>query len=345
MNAHDPHLPAGEPPESHRPYEFVAKHVNAAFIDRVRACREVLSQAAAPHHLAHFSGTVLDFSLDTFEAHSVPKGGRWTRDQLVRLGQQLCLLFGGLDDALGDVRSGALIRLVAHTSLGACYCDQIVPGQLVVGTRFEPVADDMAAGELPIVAGVRDADRIVARLVTDVRHSLRQGSENPGGYEPGPGVEQVPAVAAPGQLRVECLVDGDVTAAFVKAASGALYRSALHYVALCRDAEIMAAVDRLDHGELNGYFTQISVGARRAFYADFGRGVGFLVGRLGRMSLPVLGGPLRRVVLDVQQGALYYYRLRPGVYLLGVTLDQNKVSDVDDQMAELAGAAAVLVNG
>jgi hypothetical protein len=40
--------------------------------------------------------------------------------------------------------------------------------------------------------------------------------------------------------------------------------------------------------------------------------------------------------LDVELGAIFYYRLRVGDYLIGVTLDQEQVRAADEEMAKLA---------
>lgn len=320
------------------PRTFVAGHVNSAFQARIDMCAGMIGDLAAPQHFAHFSGTVRDFSIDTLASLSAdryPPDG--SPDLLLRLGQQLCLLFGSLEENLADVRSGGLIRLVVHAARGACYCDQIVPGQIAVGTRFEDSGPDRHVADR---AGVWAADKLLAELTTDIRRSLRQGSENPGGFEPKACDEQPRSES----LWIEDALGDQVTEAFLAAAADAVAGTSLHYVALCRDAEILAVVDRLENPELGGYFTQMTIGARRAFYADFARGLGFLAGRVGRMSRPVLEGPLHRMVFDVQQGALYYYRLRTDMYLLGVTLDQSEVASADDRVAELALSCAQLVD-
>jgi len=36
------------------------------------------------------------------------------------------------------------------------------------------------------------------------------------------------------------------------------------------------------------------------------------------------------------RGALYYYRVKFGEYLVGVTLDQSRVSHADEKLAQLA---------
>jgi hypothetical protein len=41
-------------------------------------------------------------------------------------------------------------------------------------------------------------------------------------------------------------------------------------------------------------------------------------------------------VLDVEQGAIYYYRIRPAEYLVGVTIIQRKVAEADRKIAEIS---------
>jgi hypothetical protein len=44
------------------------------------------------------------------------------------------------------------------------------------------------------------------------------------------------------------------------------------------------------------------------------------------------------LVLDVEQGAVIYYRLGVGDYLIGVTLNQERVGAADGKLASLATA-------
>ncbi len=61
---------------------------------------------------------------------------------------------------------------------------------------------------------------------------------------------------------------------------------------------------------------------------------------MDRTLLPLLGGVLRRVVLDVEAGALYFRRLGEDDALIGVTLDQAKVAVAEASLNTLAQAIA-----
>jgi hypothetical protein len=110
----------------------------------------------------------------------------------------------------------------------------------------------------------------------------------------------------------------------------------LHRVALFSADTCEFDADVFDHPGLAGYFTQISVAARRQAYRAVGEDLAQWASQLTRVVHPTVGGRLLRLILDVEQGAIYYYRLAPNNYLVAVTLDQNRVSQTDDRVAQLA---------
>jgi hypothetical protein len=57
------------------------------------------------------------------------------------------------------------------------------------------------------------------------------------------------------------------------------------------------------------------------------------------------GGVLVRTVLDIEQGALYYYWIDRNVYLTGLTMDQSKVLVADEKLRRLANALGRLPRG
>lgn len=75
---------------------------------------------------------------------------------------------------------------------------------------------------------------------------------------------------------------------------------------------------------------------RRTEYVRQGRHVRHMVGKLDKRFADLRTGPLVRVVLDVEQGALFYYRLKQVGFLIGVTLDQTKVDPTDWKLSDLA---------
>ena len=84
---------------------------------------------------------------------------------------------------------------------------------------------------------------------------------------------------------------------------------------------------------------QLSAHQRRGLYEQEGLALielrRSLEGRLGRLHT----GRLVRVVLDVEQGAIYYYEVsrEPARHLVAVTLDQDHVYTVDAELEALKG--------
>jgi hypothetical protein len=303
--------------------------------DRLRAdCRRALGREDGPHLLTHHTAGVYDFDLDALD-RVAPADAEGLRQDCLRAGRKIVLMLEGANRELREVWTGELIRTVLHGERGACVCDAVVPRQQITAFRLDP----LPAGAQPLTAmpGIHGTDVLVGELVTAARQRLSQGSQNPGGWgarkpdlEP-PAAENAGAAAEPGPE-----ITGAAAGPLAEACLAAVGPTDLHAIAHVRGNETVFAVDVLDDRRLAHFFTQISTADRRLFYGDFGAVFGVLAGRLNRACAGVLGDRLHRVVLDVQQGALYYYRLGVGEYLFGVTLDQTGVSHCDDLMGRLA---------
>jgi hypothetical protein len=138
---------------------------------------------------------------------------------------------------------------------------------------------------------------------------------------------------------------GDESSAVLLACQEALKRATLHLVSRCTDGEIVFMADCFDDESLQPFFTQINADIRRKFYLAHAREIGSVATTLGRTMHTALGGGLvLRMVLDVEQGSIFYYRLRPGDYLVGVTVDPAKVSRADDEMARLTDTVTGLLD-
>ncbi|QFZ22160.1 hypothetical protein [Saccharothrix syringae] len=309
-------------------YEEEAEHLGPEFDTTRQACREAILKSPALHYLAHYSNGVFDFGVDVLgdpapEPGALPGGTR--REELKRLGRHLAFQVTALDRALQEVRTGRLIRTVLHTEEGALFCDSVVPTQQVVGL----VLDHAGVGPLFGHPAVEEADRAVARLATRLRAELSLGSLNPGGWETADDAEALPAVRA---------TEPHVTAGEgpLTACVEAVRARDLHLVAHVAGGEVLTMVDCLGDPALAPFFKQVTVDARRRFYHGFTAELGGLATKLNRAVAPVVGGLLARLVLDVEMGAVYYYRIGTGEYLVGVTIDQARVRDADDRMSALA---------
>ncbi|MER5262973.1 hypothetical protein ABTZ99_12980 [Actinosynnema sp. NPDC002837] len=309
-------------------HEEQAEHVGPEFDLARQACRAAIAETPALHYLAHYSSGVFDFGVDALgdpppAPDALPGGTR--REELKRLGRHLTFQVATLDRALQEVRTGRLIRTVLHTEEGALFCDSVVPTEHVVGL----VLDHAGAGPLFGHPAVDEADRAVAGLATRLRAQLSLGSLNPGGWESSADVAPLPVREA---------VSPHVTAGEgpLTACLAAVRPEDLHLVAHVVGGEVRAMVDCLGDPSLAPFFKQVTVEARRRFYHGFVQELGALTTKLNRAVSPVVGGLMARLVLDVEMGAIYHYRLRAGEYLVGVTIDQSRVRAADDRMSALA---------
>lgn len=312
-----------------------AEHVGPEFDEVRRHAVDAVLGERALHHVAHYSDGVFDFALDAFTDEVLATMPR-VHDEALRLGRQLTFAANAFDRDLETARTDRLIRLVAQTATGAACCMSVVPRQLVVGLCVEDAA---AAGEpgtlLPMISSVRATDQAVASLASVLRDRLHLYSQNWGGWGTAHDTEHLhTGHGTPKQL----LRAPDAPAAhrIATACADAVGSENLHLAAYYAGDELVAAADVLDDPRLRPFFTNITPETRRRFYFSFGRELSSTVRRLSRILTPVLGGRLLRLVLDVEQGAIYYYRLSPGRYLVGVTLIQSSVDHADLRMAQLA---------
>ncbi|NUT47555.1 MAG: hypothetical protein HOV94_09645 [Saccharothrix sp.] len=309
-------------------HEEQAEHVGPEFDLARVACRDAVADTPALHYLAHYSSGVFDFGVDVLgdpgaEPGALPGGSR--REELKRLGRFLTFQVATLDRALQEVRTGRLIRTVLHTDEGALFCDSVVPTEHVVGL----VLDHAGTGPLFGHPAVDEADRAVAALATRLRGQLSLGTLNPGGWENARDVAPLPT--ADGAEPHVTAGEGPLTACLA-----AVRPDDLHLVAHVVAGEVRVMVDCLGDPSLAPFFKQVTVDARRRFYHGFVQELGALAGKLNRAVNPVVGGLMERLVLDVEMGAIYYYRLRAGEYLVGLTIDQARVPSADDRMSALA---------
>jgi hypothetical protein len=331
------------------PHVEAAEHVGDEFGDTIKALRETAASVDGLDYLAHYSSGVFNVGIDRLGDPASPADalpGRTRRDELRRLGRTLSLMLSDMDRTLRPARTGGLIRAVFQTQRSAEFCNLVVPGQHVVGSILDHEARTDSPVGLTQVEQVRAADIAMAQLATGLRRRISLASGNPGGWETtdleaprGNHHSGGPSVTVRGPLD-------ERTERLREACEGAVDAVGLHLVAHCMRGKVTFAVDQLGDRTLGPFFTQVTVTARRSFYLDFSHRLHSLANKLNKTTTGVLGGLLQRIVLDVEQGAIYYYRLGTGDYLVGVTIDQSQVSQADDRMASLATEARdILASG
>ncbi|WP_460406993.1 hypothetical protein [Actinophytocola sediminis] len=305
----------------------------------LHVCESAMARTVDLHHLAYYTDRVLDFTLDVLEdenrapRHAVTAA----RPGLQRLGRQLCGEFETLDDRLRQAQTGALIRTVLRTDDAEIVCDPVVRAQFVVGVSYTEAHD--------YIDESNSVDRSLADLVRSLRTHVGLQSQNVGGYETDTAPTPTPTEDS---RRIEPHIDAHIDArtdphhdtipaTVEQACLAALNPHGLHLVACCVDDEIVFLADIFDHSTLALFFAgPVTPRYRRGFYRELGGQLAEIRSRLARVSARMLRGPLKRVVLDVEQGAVYYFRVTSRTYLVGVTLNQTRVRQTDLRMAELA---------
>ena len=105
---------------------------------------------------------------------------------------------------------------------------------------------------------------------------------------------------------------------------------------MCENGNVVSATDCLDAPAIRHLFTQMTPEARRRNYFELAKRFKVLAEELGQLMRAAVNGRLVRIVLDVEQGAIFSYRLPGKSYMVGVTLVQSQVGDADQRMAKLA---------
>ncbi|SBT44665.1 hypothetical protein [Micromonospora narathiwatensis] len=314
------------------------------FLKKRDLCRGLLLRGCGVYHIAHYTTGVLDFALDLLAHESAPPAVddadlAQRRDVHRRVGAQLVYRANELNRRLGELQSGALIRTVAQTRAGVVFCNSVVGSEHVVGFGATPTA----VGAVADPTGASEIDRAAAALASDLRHLVRQRSQNPGGWLTAGDAQPSQEPPATSGDTVPPHVDGSTDPGGILAA--ALRPAGLHYLSHHRAGEQVSAVDILEHPDLEPFFNRgITVPDRRSRYQRLAADLSLLALQVSRDLRRAVVGDVARLVLDVEMGAVYYYRLAPDDYLFGVTLDQDAVSQADNAVwtvaRQLTGLAA-----
>ncbi|MFI6486913.1 hypothetical protein [Streptomyces sp. NPDC050564] len=317
------------------PAHHRAAHVTADSDEFITMCAQTLRPDGL-HHVAAYHRGVYNYSVDILDglrqAGSLPAGTdtRSSRELYIRVGRQLNFLLGRMDRALRPVESGRLIRTVLRLGEASVFHYYVRPGEYLTGVSLGRDNDE-------------SGDRAMAGLATRFGELLRQRGLNYGGFEedtqkskegPRSGSATVPGPSTTEDaLHFERFgILGPNSARVREACISALSAEDLHYAAYVDPACGFLSADVLELTTLAPYFRNISRPGRRDRYQDIARRLPFVVARLDHSLKAVLPGRLTRTVLDVDEGALYYFAAGDGPFLLGVTLHQDRVSHADLRM-------------
>ncbi|MFF1722635.1 hypothetical protein [Streptomyces sviceus] len=300
---------------------------------------EQLLQAEGLTHLVLYDGdtakVVLDASTASRDGESLLSQESASHE---RAGRQLYYILEELEPDFTALRTGALIRTVLRVPTGTVLYYLVEPGFHLYGaTTAMDRLTDLDARMAECVNGLRLPARYsplnYGALFNDepwVRGTgPLSGPPSPSASLPvGPYVaENHPATPA---------LPPDVAAAL----RSALDVQGLHYIAYHQSPTTSWGYDIFDHPALADFFRVQTPDRRRSRYSRMGQ---LLPGVTRRMNLSlraILQGELVQVVLDVEQGAVYYHALPDQCFLMGVTLDQSRVTEADQQVARLGSELA-----
>lgn len=308
------------PGPAHRHTVNSALHIDE-MDEALRICDRVID-VAGPQALVRITSGVTDFAVDALD--ELTDESKRLRDACNNTARLIASATTIQDGKLADIRTGQLIRVVVHSEQGAIFCLSVVPGQYIVGFTAAPTQEGV---ELSRVDRVHAADEAISALVGQLRKRMGLAGQNPGSFyyrgETRSDRSLPPTVTGRRDRPEFQLIDAQVDPAD------------LHLAALMAPGDELV-VDQFDHPQLNRFFGLIGVEARRKFYGEFARDLPRTAGQLGRLIRTSVGGSLLRLVLDVELGAVYWYRLGANRYLVGVTLDQEQVEAADHKMSRLA---------
>lgn len=270
--------------------------------------REVFEGAAGLAHTANFIDGMFRFAVEDAD---LTAEDRRLHDQI---GGRLGPTFAKIDSWTASLDGGRLIRLVLSCDTGGVYYISLRPGETQFGVARKGAA-------------VERGDRQMAQISDRVRELYSLGPENLGGYSTS--APALPDVPGPAPLLFEA---PGADPRLVEIGRRGVSPLDLHYLSGHRGGDHLFSTDVLADDGLGTYFRKVSVAEHRKRYEEIFLASRQLVRSLAyRLGTALRGRPVR-LVMDVEQGALYYRRLPDDLALFGVTLRQKNVWDADRRL-------------
>jgi len=293
-----------------------------------RFCREaVAGHPAALRSVAHYSNGTLDFVVRPHGSAPLAAPRSQPADPLTsegRPGRHLVVCTDDFNSSLKPFHTGELMRVVVGTTAGGMYCARIRAGQHLVGVTV--------SGER-----VDELDRTLNRVVQRIRTVHNLPNENLGGDDPGLVLPEVGASDAP-HFEVGLTVEGTDAEARLRALWHRFVNPAdLQYAAYYREWSPVCAGDAFEDSSLRVRLMNITARTRRAMYRDLADRLRSDITRLRHALRPVTQAPIDRLVLDVQEGAVFIHWLGhgTGTFVLAVTVEQPRVEDAENRLRGL----------
>lgn len=294
-------------------------------------CEAAVGDTPGIRSVSHFSNGILDFTVHRPDraplSSLVAEPGRDAQDEALP-GSRLLLCAQDLGSLLHPLGTGDLMRTVVANGHGGLWGGRVKPGEYLAA-----VADD--GRDVPAM------DAAMNTLVTRIRTSVHKlPDEMPGGNDD----------AAPGapdhseRLRVDFGTAAEQDDAYEQRLRSLWGRhlgvAELQYAAYYKDLTLVCVGDVFEDPELGPRFMDVSVQTRRTAYRELARSLRRHVVRLTDV-LSLVGQPsqgqraMDRLILDVQEGAVYVTWPSPREFVIGVTLDQTQVANAEARLDQL----------
>lgn len=259
---------------------------------------------------------------------SAPAGGTSALHE--RAGRQLYYVLEDLEPDFADLRTGMLIRTILRVPTGAVLYFMVEPGFHLYGAT----------------SALEDLDSLDAKMaecVNEIRSEVHYSELDYGSWLSSQGADT--SVVGGGAATIgnsDIIYRHDAPGVTISdpkrsAIEEVMDVTGLHYVAYY-DADSLiptCTVDIFERPGMEKFFRGQTPEQRRDKYGRMGH---LLPGVIRRMNVSLRGimrGRLQQVVLDVEQGALYFHALSGGGHLVGVTLDQTRVAAADRRLGQL----------
>ncbi|MFF7891682.1 hypothetical protein ACFZDI_07035 [Streptomyces sp. NPDC007907] len=293
-------------------------------------CQGTFAGVPALRSVSHYSNGIIDFVVRRGDcpplSSLITVGGEDIANEALP-GSRLLLCTQDLGALMRPLGTGELMRVVVANAHGGLWGGRVKAGEYLS-------AHTDTAGGMPAVDEAMNS--LVAAIRTQVHHLP---DELPGGLMD----VMEPLPEDKGRLRIDFGTaaaghDGLSEMRLRALWGGHVNPLDLQYAAYYRDWKLVCAGDVFESPELGPRFLETSVRSRRTSYRDLARSLRGHLARLTDALRLVVAPPVDRLVLDVQEGAVYVVWLTPRDYVLGVTLDQRQVAHAENRLHLLAGA-------
>ncbi|MFI2642315.1 hypothetical protein [Streptomyces sp. NPDC018610] len=306
------------------PKALVAPHAERGYDHLIEACRTTAAACPEVRSLTHLTLNTVDFCVRAAAAAPFEDALPWEDEVEVegRPARRLVRWVTEMDAAMRPLNTGELMRVLAVTRSAGAQCSRLRDGQYVVGISATGPGSDAVDGA-------------VSTMVTGLRTDhYQQGDELPGG-EPG---RRKRALDGHVPLVMHVLTpDRDEESRLRGIWQRHVNPYDLQYAGYYRRRSAVCVGDAFEHGELADTFLVVPVQTRRALYRDLVFRLGSALVDLADILRPLTGDPLERLVLDVQEGAVYVHWLDPaaGDFVVGVTVRQKEVAVAEERLTDL----------